>query len=195
ELKLLNNLTSNTIRAGQELIVESAGSIEKKNKPAVYGRFTYYTVQNTVPRDSLLAKFEMGKDEFLALNPGFSNTTMSAGDEVKLLMPPAKSRKNPYRITKDVKGLGMMTASEYPPNMFGTTTNGELYNPKALTAGSPTLKIGTVIFVKNKQNERGVFVRINDRTTGSGLTLSKAAWDALQLTGSNSKVMVFQAHE
>lgn len=195
KLKSLNNLTSNTIRVGQELIVESSGSTERASNTAVYGKFTHYTVSNTVTRDSLLAKFGMGKEEFLALNPAFSDTTMSAGDQVKLLIPPTKSRKNPYRITKDVKGLGMMAASEYPPNMFGTTTNGELYNPKALTAGSPNLEIGTVIFVKNKQNGRGVFVRINDRTTGSGLTLSEAAWDALQLTGSGNKVMVFLAHE
>lgn len=196
-LKVINNLTSNTIHIGQKLIVKPAELTSSNEKSSgIYGEFISYTIKKTVPLDTLLAKFNMGKTEFLELNPGFNNAIFHRGDQIEVLLSGHHSRKNPYRVDNNrIKGAEIMLATKYPPHNFGPTTNGELYNPEALTAGSPTLDIGSVVYVENRQNGRGVFVRINDRTTRKGLRLSKAAWDALKLTDDNRKVMVSHIHE
>lgn len=43
------------------------------------------------------------------------------------------------------------------------TANGEIANPKGLTAAHRTLPFGTKVRVVNKHNNRSVVVRINDR--------------------------------
>jgi LysM repeat protein len=197
DLKALNHLTSNTIRIGQKLKIQpgSRTSLKEAASSMKYGRFTRYTLQKTQSLNTLLAKFHMGKMEFHALNPDFDSSASHKGERIEVLLPAKTSKSNPYRVKKSFTGLGMVTATKYKPKAFGPTTTGELYNPEVLTAGSPDLKIGTVIFLKNKRNGRGVLVRINDRTTGSGLKLSKAAWQALGLTNTGQKIMAYRIHE
>ena len=58
------------------------------------------------------------------------------------------------------------------------TASGEPYNPKALTAASPNLPMGSTIKVTNTDTGRSVKVRINDRgpvVPGRSLDLSKHA--------------------
>jgi rare lipoprotein A len=58
------------------------------------------------------------------------------------------------------------------------TSDGELYNPKELTAASKTLPIGSRVRVTNTENGRSVVVRINDRgpyVKGRSLDLSRSA--------------------
>jgi LysM repeat protein len=198
DLKALNHLTSNTIRIGQKLKVrrgKRASLKETASSSMKYGKFTRYTLQKTQSLNALLAKFHMGKMEFHALNPDFDSSASHKGERIEVLMPAKISKRNPYRVKKSSAKLGMVPAAKYNPDDFGPTTTGELYNPEALTAGSPDLKIGTVIFLKNKRNGRGVLVRINDRTTGNGLKLSKAAWQALGLTNTSQKIMAYRIHE
>jgi rare lipoprotein A len=70
-------------------------------------------------------------------------------------------------------------ASWYGPGLAGQkTTSGEPYNPKALTAASKTLPLGSVVKVTNPENGKSVKVRINDRgpfVPGRSLDLSKRA--------------------
>ncbi|HET8864440.1 MAG TPA: septal ring lytic transglycosylase RlpA family protein, partial [Gracilimonas sp.] len=59
--------------------------------------------------------------------------------------------------------------------------NGELYDPEALTAAHSNIALGSIIFIENVETGNGVYVRINDRITGSGLKLSQRAFSILQL--------------
>ena len=72
-----------------------------------------------------------------------------------------------------------MKASWYGPGLTGQkTTSGEVYNPRALTAASKTLPIGSVVKVTNPENGKSVNVRINDRgpfVPGRSLDLSQRA--------------------
>lgn len=55
-------------------------------------------------------------------------------------------------------------ASYYHDSLAGNpTANGEIYDPRVLTAASRTLPFGTIVRVVRKDDGRSVFVRINDR--------------------------------
>jgi rare lipoprotein A len=55
-------------------------------------------------------------------------------------------------------------ASYYGPGFHGKkTASGEIYSQNKLTAAHKTLPLGTILKVTNAQNNRSVFVRVNDR--------------------------------
>lgn len=55
-------------------------------------------------------------------------------------------------------------ASWYGQEFAGrTTANGEIFDPRKLTAAHRTLPFGTIVEVRNLENDRRVEVRINDR--------------------------------
>jgi rare lipoprotein A len=70
-------------------------------------------------------------------------------------------------------------ASWYGPGFTGhLTSDGEIYNPRELTAASKTLPLGSRVLVTNPSNGRSVVVRINDRgpyVRGRNLDLSRSA--------------------
>jgi len=73
----------------------------------------------------------------------------------------------------------LVKASWYGPGLNGMrTTSGEVFNPKALTAASKTIPIGSVVKVTNPENGKSVKVRINDRgpfVRGRSIDLSQRA--------------------
>lgn len=84
--------------------------------------------------------------------------------------PPAHSR--PYKVNgkwyKPIASSRGFTqsglASWYGKDFHGKkTSNGETYNMYAMTAAHKTLPLGTYVRVYNKQNNREIDVRINDR--------------------------------
>lgn len=67
------------------------------------------------------------------------------------------------------------------------TANGEVYNMYSLTAAHKSLPFGSVVKVTNLENQRTVFVRINDRgpyIQGRHIDLSLAAAQKLGMVGS-----------
>lgn len=67
---------------------------------------------------------------------------------------------------ENVSGVLIETgiASWYGPNFHGKrTANGEIYNMNEYTAAHKTLPFDTILRVTNKQNNKSVIVRINDR--------------------------------
>ncbi|MDH4248720.1 MAG: septal ring lytic transglycosylase RlpA family protein [Deltaproteobacteria bacterium] len=80
-----------------------------------------------------------------------------------------------------LKGL----SSWYGPGFHGrATANGETYNQHALTAAHPTLPMGTLVEVVNTENQKKVWVRINDRgpyKKGRILDLSRVAAKQLDM--------------
>jgi len=64
------------------------------------------------------------------------------------------------------------------------TASGEIYNSSQFTAAHPTLPFGTVLLVTNRQNNRQVAVRVNDRgpfVAGRIIDLSRAAAEQLDM--------------
>ncbi|NGP88639.1 LysM peptidoglycan-binding domain-containing protein [Fodinibius halophilus] len=199
ELKELNDLSSNTIRIGQKLTVRSQGgeappSVASKANSSPQGKFISYKVtEGTKSVDELLNKFRMSETEFRALNNGIKGSTLRPGQTVTVLAPPTKSYNNPYLNDANKKSLGSTSVSKYGKNEKASpTTNGELYNPQALTAAHSNIALGSVIFIENPENKKGIYVRINDRNSGSSLKLSATAWQLLGFTSSEPTVMIYQ---
>jgi rare lipoprotein A (peptidoglycan hydrolase) len=193
-LKILNDLTSNTIRVGQHLTVRAPStppSIAESAESSPQGKFIAYRVSGESLQE-LLSTFKMSEDEFQALNPD-ADLSLRSGQQVTVLAPPGKLYKNPYLLDANLQNLGTTKALTYSASAKSTTTtNGELYNPDALTAAHSNISLGSVIFIKNSQNEKGIYVRVNDRISGNGLKLSAAAWDLLGLSKANPMVTIYQ---
>lgn len=90
--------------------------------------------------------------------------------------PPIASAPTP----EPAHGGGHVTmASWYGPGFVGhTTSNGERFNDRAMTAASKSLPLGTHVRVTNLTNGKSVVVRINDRgpyVRGRGIDLSRGA--------------------
>lgn len=199
QLRQINNLSSNNIQVGQRLAVQATDRPPSLEKPGVsssaQGKFIRYELKKSQSRAELLKTFQMDESEFKALNPGLNATTFQRGDKVNILAPPTRSFANPYITARGLSTLGTTAVSKYQNMKNDPTTSGELYNPNALTAGHSNIAMGSVIFIQNDSNKRGVFVRINDRISGDGLKLSAAAWNALGLSGSNAAVTMFRNNE
>lgn len=199
ELKKLNDLTSNNIRVGQRLTVRGNSdsappSVAKSVESSPQGKFVSYEVSaETISLEDLLKKFQMSEEEFRALNPDVNSSTFRSGRELTVLAPPSKKYKNPYLTKSNLQDLGSARASRYSSSEKAQpTTNGELYNPNALTAAHSNISLGSVIYVENPENKKGTYVRINDRNSGNGLKLSSAAWQLLDFKSSSPKVTIYQ---
>jgi rare lipoprotein A len=83
------------------------------------------------------------------------------------------------RLLRAVGDVQTGLASFYHDSLHGLmTASGEPYDQRAMTAAHPTLPIGTAVKVTNRNNQRSVIVRINDRGPNIGtriLDLSRAA--------------------
>ena len=82
----------------------------------------------------------------------------------------------------------IVASSWYGPGYTGhRTSSGERFDPKALTAASKTLPLGSSLKVTNLKNGRSAQVKINDRgpaVRGRSLDLSPAAAQKIGLTKS-----------
>ncbi|WP_445664250.1 LysM peptidoglycan-binding domain-containing protein [Fodinibius sp. AD559] len=199
ELKTLNDLTSNTIRIGQQLTVRSKPApppsvADDDIDSSPQGKFMVHTVSGeTKSLQNLLNKFRMDEQEFQALNSSVDRDRFEVGSKITVLAPPTRTYKNPYLMNSSLQDLGSTAVSQYSKNERGNpTTNGELYNPNDLTAAHSNISLGSVIYIKNNDNDRGVYVRINDRHSGNGLKLSSAAWQTLNFSGNLSTVTIYQ---
>ena len=200
ELMEINDLDDTRLIVGQELRVRSrtapppsvAAEWDLESTPQ--GKFVTYTLNEEDSLDQLLQYHQMDRREFRALNPGLSLSDVRPGDEVTLLLAATSSQSNPYKITNSGDEESRIEVSRYPGDRRGTrTTSGDLYNPSALTAAHPGLSLGTVVYVKNPDNGRGIFVLINDRTSDNRLLLSERAFQALEYDSATR--LVAEIHE
>ena len=195
ELKDLNNLQSNNIRVGQRLTVEARAAAPKVVQSAggetsVQGSFIQYELSSNEDYRSVLKRFRMDSTELAALNPQTNLRGLSSGQQLTVLTPPQSNLKNPYRTEANQENLGTITASVYDSSNDGsTTTSGDLYNPEALTAAHSTIVLGSVVYVEAPQNNRGCYVRINDRTTKNGIKLSNQAYEVLKLDSAEKSIV------
>lgn len=188
ELKDLNNLNSDLLSIGQQLSVRklvdsvapSASEFSEESQPQ--GSFAVYTVQSGETSALILEKFKMTQRELQELNPEVNIAALDRNQKITVLLPPSRSYENPYENKASLQDLGTVGVYSYNTSELGnTTTNGELYNPKELTAAHSNIALGTIIYIENPETKSGVYVRINDRITESGLKLSAQAFRILGL--------------
>ena len=187
QLRELNNISGSNISIGQRLAVKkkvsAAPSVSKfSEESSPQGVFSIYEVQRGESLSNLLSKFKMTEKEFQMLNPELQPNLLAQGQEVTVLLPPSRKYQNPYLQKANLQDLGEVNVTRYEDSAEGeTTTNGELYDPQSLTAAHSNIALGSVIFVENTKTGNGLYVRINDRITGSGLKLSRNAFSTLRL--------------
>ena len=120
------------------------------------------------------------RGSWLTIAIGFAIATTTFGcsaqraQEVQRLSAPTSQSSSPAPPRGRLE-----VASWYGPGFVGhLTSDGEIYNPKELTAASKTLPLGSRVRVTNPNNGRSVVVRINDRgpdVRGRSLDLSHHA--------------------
>ncbi len=186
ELMEYNELESSRIDVGQQLRIRSRPSAppsvaaEWGVDSTPQGRFATHTFSEEDSLHQLLQHHNMDMPEFRALNPGVSAGDLRPGDEVTLIIAATARRPNPYIATVREDNGAQMQVTHYPADRHRkTTTSGDLYNPQALTAAHPNMALGSVAYIENPENGRGIFVHINDRTPDNRLVLSDAAFRAL----------------
>ena len=187
ELRSLNNLDNDMLRVGQRIMVRrvrTAPSIaEGAADSTPQGKFTTYRVRTGENMQSLLTRFKMSRNELMALNPGLEGSSVTAGQQLTVLLPPSRNFRNPYQRDANLEDLGTVPVTRYQmSDRASPTTSGELYNPSQLTAAHSNMALGNVIYVENPNNGHGVFVRVNDRQSGDGLKLSNKAYEMLRFS-------------
>ncbi|MDR0494856.1 MAG: septal ring lytic transglycosylase RlpA family protein [Treponema sp.] len=87
-------------------------------------------------------------------------------------------------------------ASWYGPDFDGRpTASGEFFNSSLYTAAHPTLPFGTFVLVTNKQNNRQVTVKVNDRgpfVAGRIIDLSKKAAEHLDMINAGTVPVIIE---
>ncbi len=105
----------------------------------------------------------------------------------KIVRPYLINNKTYYQLPPQDSFIQKGHASWYGPAFHGRkTSNGEDYNMHSLTAAHKTLPMDTVLLVKNLDNGKDTFVRINDRgpfVGGRILDLSYKAARELGIVG------------
>lgn len=197
QLQDLNDLQSDVLSVGQRLTVrdvQSAPSIaEGAEESTPQGKFVNYRMSPGESPDDLKEKFRMTTDELLALNPDLEVSSLSSGQRITVLLPPSRNFENPYRKGASLENLGEVPVTLYKDDdKADPTTSGELYNPDYLTAGHANMPLGNIVYVENPSTKKGVYVRINDRASGSGIKLSHKAFEMLGFsTIEQAKVAVY----
>jgi LysM repeat protein len=198
ELRQLNNLENDMIRVGQRLVVRETQSTpvvdEDFEESTPQGRFVIYRLESGDDTDSILERFSMTREELEALNPGSDIESLRSGQRITVLLPTSRTFENPYRHRAGLRDLGDVSVSRYDDtDIASSTTSGELYNPDHLTAAHSNMALGSIVYIENPENGRGVYVRINDRFSGNGIKLSKRAFEALKFASeSQASATIYQ---
>lgn len=198
ELRQLNNLEDDMIRVGQRLVVRETQTTpvvdEDFEESTPQGRFVNYRLESGENTDAILERFSMTREELEALNPGSDIESLSSGQRITVLLPTNRAFKNPYRHRAGLRDLGDVSVSRYDDaEIASSTTSGELYNPDQLTAAHSNMALGSIVYVENPENSRGVYVKINDRFSGSGIKLSSRAFEALNFASeSQASATIYQ---
>ncbi|MEU8799272.1 septal ring lytic transglycosylase RlpA family protein [Spirillospora sp. NPDC048819] len=124
-----------------------------------------------------------GKPRSPEPSPTKTKTSKRGSDTQAGHVPEAEKKQQKKKRNKVVES-GSCEASYYWQGQM--TASGEPFDPSELTAAHKTLPMGSKVRVTNKNNDRSVTVRINDRGPYAGgrcLDLSRAAMKKVGGTG------------
>jgi rare lipoprotein A len=98
---------------------------------------------------------------------------------------PYKALGQWYQPLPDAKGFRQEgIASWYGPDFHGKrTSSGETYDMHGMTAAHKTLPLGTLVRVRNLQNQRTVELRVNDRGPFVGSRVIDLSYEAARQLG------------
>lgn len=192
DLRRWNEIRGDVITVGQELIVGRTVAASVVTglgiESTAQGRFYEYEMQRNDSIFRVLINHQMDEVDFRALNGGLSPSDVRPGMKVVLLAPPTVNHSNPYLLHTASSHISSSDDSPYTgvtvysdSERGRTTTSGDLYNPNHLTAAHQTLPLGSIVHIVNPENEKGVFVLINDRITNRSIKLSRKAYEVLEL--------------
>ncbi|TVQ01376.1 MAG: LysM peptidoglycan-binding domain-containing protein [Balneolaceae bacterium] len=187
ELRQLNGIQGDILRVGQRLTVrriQTPPSVaEGAENSTPQGKFALYRLRSGENTRTVLNRFKMTMGELEALNPDITVNNLSSGQQVTVLLPPTRNFRNPFRSDSNLEDLGTVPVTRYSDSDRATpTTSGELYSPGQLSAAHSNMQLGSIIYIENPSNKRGVFVRVNDRHSGDGLKISGKAYELLGFT-------------
>jgi len=98
--------------------------------------------------------------------------------------------------------MGNVFRQEGLASWYGTefdgrpTASGEIFNSTLFTAAHPSLPFGTFLLITNKQNNRQITVKVNDRgpfIQGRIIDLSKAAAEHLDMVAAGTAPVIIEA--
>jgi len=187
ELRQLNGIQGDILRVGQRLSVrhiQTPPSVaEGAENSTPQGKFALYRLRSGENTRTVLNRFKMTMGELEVLNPDITVNNLSSGQQVTVLLPPTRNFRNPFRSDSNLEDLGTVPVTRYNDSDRATpTTSGELYSPGQLSAAHSNMQLGSIIYIENPSNKRGVFVRVNDRHSGDGLKISGKAYELLGFT-------------
>ncbi len=201
ELRALNRLQSDRLTVGQVLMVRRPQGLPSvaasTSSTTPQGQFTSYQIRRGERLIDILRRFEMTELELAALNPDIDIRNLEQGLTISVLLPPNIIYRNPYRVSSSAPSSPVSSSETTRVTRYSdldkgrSTSNGDLYNPIAYTAGHDKLPLGAVVYVENPATGIGFFVLVNDRTVEPGLKLSHAAFDKLgfNLSANNSVII------
>lgn len=195
ELRKLNQLKSNNLQIGQELLITQpvvAPVVVEESVSGTQGTFSSYTIDQGESLPEVLAKFEMDAQDFSQLNPGVTAKDLRQGLTITVLKPPTRYYQNPYKIDFSPSD----TLSGTRVNILGSEargrvlTNGTMFSPDQFLISHPTLEIGSEVQVSSLDDERQVFALVAQRSKDEPVWISKRVADVLNLQEDNSRVII-----
>lgn len=181
QIKKINSLESNALSVGQSLIVsEKTGNnnieskkSEPKSKPTLEGGFNEYLVQSGDMLESIARKYNVRPDSIIIWNK-LSNTYLAIGqrliikgevDSLAQMVEPKREETAYSQKTKFIDQSGFTKVLEE-----GVAKKiEEVIETDKYLAMHRTLKVGTMVEVRNLMNNKKIFVRIVGRLPETGL--------------------------
>ncbi len=151
------------------------------NEPAIKPDKTFNEI-NTSVRKPMRVLVLLVIAAMLGISCGTSSRSMRGKSASSVSM-----NHKDVKIKRGVKVLEKGVASWYGPDFHGkNTANGEKYDMNGYTAAHRTLPFGSEVIVHNKDNDKKVRVRINDRgpfAKNRIIDLSRAAATYISMIG------------
>lgn len=190
ELKTWNNLSSNELSIGDQLIVSKGDSsvnaktddqsvvrtenvvVEKAPESSIPKGFTQYAVQNGELLESIASKFKVKPDSIVIWND-LTNTYLSIGQKLLIKGEVDKSASSAVKVKKTAYGsIRKQTDSSGFTKIYEEGVASKIESSvetEKYLALHRNLSIGSLIEVRNLMNNKKVFVRVVGNLPETGL--------------------------
>lgn len=195
EIKELNDLRSNTIKVGQELVIAVPSTeidfIKTEKEIKVASTFGKIALSDGEDVTSLLREYQLEPIELEQLNWDLDIKTLRAGQTLNALKTIPQSnylrefQKNYIKTISD-NFTRRITVGETGDNQSQrvtafiysaedsrlVTTSGEILNLESATLAHKSLPLGTIVNIKNVSTGKSVLATVNNRTTEEAILIT-----------------------